>query len=221
MAKSGDARWISHLDLMRAIERALRRAHIGVAYSQGYNPLPRLSFASALALGSTSEAEYFEVDLARPMLSTCFRSALEKQLPPGLEVREVCEVPSTGASLAASVKVATYRVTVDLPAPGDRAALHRAAGRFMKSSSHTLSRRREGKTRLVDARRLVQRLETREERDVLEFEMDIFLDPQGTVKPEEVIAALAEMIPITLAFGAVRTHRIALHRTMIEKGGDG
>ena len=219
MAKLGDARWISHLDLTRAIERALRRAHISVAYSQGYNPLPRLSFASALALGATSEAEYFDVDLARPMDPAHFQSALKAQLPPGLEVREVYEVPSAGPSLAAGVTVATYRVTVRLPWTDDRIALQRAAGQFMESSSHILSRRREGRTRLVDARPLVQRLETKEGYDFLELEMDIFLDPRGTVKPEEVVAALSEMVPMTMVPGAVRTHRIALHRTMIRKGG--
>jgi radical SAM-linked protein len=219
MAKSGDARWISHLDLTRAIERALRRAHIDVAYSQGYNPLPRLSFASALTLGATSQAEYFEVDLARPMRPAEFQSALEAQLPPGLEVREVCEVPPTGPPLAATVKAATYRVTVRLPEADDRAALRGATVRFLQSPSHILSRRREGKTRLIDARPLVPRLEVTEGQDCLELEMDIILDPRGTVKPEEVVAALAETIPITLVPGAVRTHRVALQCATISKGG--
>ena len=219
MAKLGDARWISHLDLTRAIERALRRAHIDVAHSQGYNPLPRLSFASALTLGATSQAEYFEVDLARPMSPAQFQAALEAQLPPGLEVREVCEVPSAGRPLAAGVKAATYRVTVRLPETEDRFALHQAALRFMQSSSHLLSRRREGRTRLVDARPLVERLEVAEGPDFLELEMCILLDPRGTVKPEEVVAALAETVPISLAPGAVLTHRMALHCSMTRKGG--
>ena len=63
--EKGEAvRFVSHLDIQRTFQRAFRRANIPLAYSQGFNPHPQLSFATALSLGYTSEAEWFDVKLA-------------------------------------------------------------------------------------------------------------------------------------------------------------
>jgi radical SAM-linked protein len=61
--KEERVKYISHLDFLRLVQRAIRRADIPVAYSQGFNPHPRLSFASALAVGVTSEGEYLDIYL--------------------------------------------------------------------------------------------------------------------------------------------------------------
>ena len=62
-SKGEEARFLSHLDLMRAMERALRRARLPLAFSEGYNPHPRVAYASALAVGVTSEGEYLDLEL--------------------------------------------------------------------------------------------------------------------------------------------------------------
>ena len=65
--KGEKVKYISHLDFMRLVQRALRRAEIPVAYSKGFNPHPRLSFASALAVGTTSDGEYLDIILEKEM----------------------------------------------------------------------------------------------------------------------------------------------------------
>ena len=63
--KRARLRFISHLDLQRFMQRALRRTDLPVAYSQGFNPHPQMAFASALAMGWVSEYEILDVKMAR------------------------------------------------------------------------------------------------------------------------------------------------------------
>ena len=77
-------KYISHLDFMRAVQRALRRAEIPVAYSKGFNPHPRLSFASALAVGTTSEGEYLDIVLEREMDPQILCYRMNEKLPEGI-----------------------------------------------------------------------------------------------------------------------------------------
>ena len=62
-SKGEEVKYISHLDLQRAFQRALRRAEIDIAYSKGFNPHPKVSFATALSVGMTSDGEYVDVEL--------------------------------------------------------------------------------------------------------------------------------------------------------------
>ena len=65
--KTGKLRYISHLDLLRTMQTALRRAKVDMEYSEGFNPHMKLSFASALSVGVTSDAEYMDLELSEPM----------------------------------------------------------------------------------------------------------------------------------------------------------
>ncbi|MDQ7794026.1 MAG: TIGR03936 family radical SAM-associated protein [bacterium] len=212
MGKEGTARWISHLDLVRAVERALRRARVPLALSQGYNPLPKLSFASALSLGNSSEAEYFDVELTQRMDPAAFHATLSAQMPDGLAIRETREVPPNGPALAARLNLASYRVTVCVPDEAARDALKAAAGRILASPSLVIPRRRKGKTRFLDVRPLIQRLEVAGDGDTVEMVVDLRLDPRGTVKPEEVAGLLAGLASLELPSEAVRVHRTGLYR---------
>ena len=80
--KQGRLRFISHLDLQRFMQRALRRTGLPVAYSQGFNPHALLSFASALGMGVSSEAELLEVRFAEPVAEQTILEAMRAALPP-------------------------------------------------------------------------------------------------------------------------------------------
>src|SRR4051812_22902502 len=90
-AKRGRLRFSSHRDFQRALERALRRAEVPMAYSAGFRPHPKISFANAAPTGTASEAEYVEIGLARRCDPGAVRQALDESLPPGLDVLEVVE----------------------------------------------------------------------------------------------------------------------------------
>src|SRR5512133_3616933 len=88
-AKRGRLRFTSHRDFSRAFERAIVRARVPMAYSSGFNPHPRISYAGAAPTGAASEAEYLEIGLAREADPRTVLEALDEALPSGLDVLEV------------------------------------------------------------------------------------------------------------------------------------
>lgn len=97
-AKRGRLRFTSHRDFSRAFERALFRARVPMAYSSGFNPHPRISYAGAAPTGSASEAEYLEIALAETVDPAALHAELDRALPDGLDLVEVVE--SAGGGLA-------------------------------------------------------------------------------------------------------------------------
>jgi len=109
-AKVGAVRFIGHLDLQSLFQRAIKRAKLPVAYSEGFNPHQLLSFAAPLPLGMAGYAEVLEVFLMREVPAVEIADSLNSQLPLGLEVNDVQEVPAIGKSAAALVRRATYSI---------------------------------------------------------------------------------------------------------------
>ncbi|HUW15723.1 MAG TPA: TIGR03936 family radical SAM-associated protein [Actinomycetes bacterium] len=90
-AKRGRLRFASHRDFQRALERALRRAAVPMAYSAGFSPHPKISYANAAPTGSASEAEYLEIGVSAQLDPAKVARALDEALPPGLDILEVVE----------------------------------------------------------------------------------------------------------------------------------
>jgi radical SAM-linked protein len=111
-AKRGRLRFTSHRDFSRAFERAIFRARVPMAYSSGFNPHPRISYAGAAPTGSASEAEYLEIGLAEVVDPATVHAALEESLPDGLDVLEV--VVSPGGSLSELLQASHWQVDVDV-----------------------------------------------------------------------------------------------------------
>ncbi len=124
-SKGGPLVYTSHLDLARAWERALRRAGVGLVYSGGFNPRPKLQLAAALPLGHTAEAEWLDVWLEKPTrgrgaeeqgsggVVEDFARALVPVLPDGLTISQVCQVMLNEPALQTQVVAAEYCVTVE------------------------------------------------------------------------------------------------------------
>ncbi len=110
-AKRGRLRFTSHRDFSRAFERAIVRARIPMAYSSGFNPHPRISYAGAAPTGSASEAEYLEIGLAQVVDPATVHGALSDSLPTGLDV--VAVVNSPGGALADRLQASHWLVEID------------------------------------------------------------------------------------------------------------
>jgi len=105
-------KYISHLDLMRLWERALRRAEIPLAYSEGFTPHPRISLAAPLPIGVTSEAELMDITLQKRLSPYFLIRTIGQQLPQGIDILEVQQIPLTAPSLQSQLRYAEYRVEV-------------------------------------------------------------------------------------------------------------
>jgi len=112
LSRGDEIKFISHLDIMRLWERALRRARIPLAYSEGFNPHPRISLAAPLPVGVTSEAELMDVFTVKWVSPHWFTGIINEQLPPGIEILEVYPIALTLPSLQSMVRYAEYRVEV-------------------------------------------------------------------------------------------------------------
>jgi radical SAM-linked protein len=108
-----ELKFISHLDIIRLWQRAINRADITIAYSEGFNPHPRLSLAVPLALGMTSEAELMDVFLARWISPHSFTELMNRQLPPGIEIMQTYQIAPAMPSLQSQVRFAEYKVELE------------------------------------------------------------------------------------------------------------
>ncbi len=126
-AKRGRLRFTSHRDFSRAFERAVARSGIPVAYSSGFNPHPRISYAGAAPTGAASEAEYLEIGLAQVMPADDVRRVLDQTLPAGLDL--VAAVDAAGASLADVLQASRWLVEPLVPRERVDAAVAAFLGR--------------------------------------------------------------------------------------------
>ncbi|MCR5484019.1 MAG: TIGR03936 family radical SAM-associated protein [Clostridiales bacterium] len=110
--KEGRAKYISHLDLNRCFLRAVRRAGIGVWYTEGFNPRPHLNFLTPLPLGQESECEILEIKLEKDMKNKEIKSRLSAVLPEGISIRDVTN-PVDDPSLIAMAEYSAEIETKD------------------------------------------------------------------------------------------------------------
>ncbi|MEO3780131.1 TIGR03936 family radical SAM-associated protein [Micromonospora sp. B11E3] len=153
-AKRGPLRFTSHRDFARAFERAVRRANVPVAFSQGFTPHPKISYASAAPTGVASEAEYLEIGLREPVDPGQLRAALDAALSPGLDVLDA--VVAGGGSLADRIEASYWRI--ELPEL-DAAALERAVAAFTVADEVLVERMTKQGRRTFDARAAVMRID--------------------------------------------------------------
>lgn len=113
LSRGEEIKFISHLDIMRLWERALRRAQIPLAYSEGFSAHPRLSLAAPLPVGVTSETEFMDVFVLKLVSPHWFTTAASQQLPPGIEILGVYQIALSMPSLQSKVRYAEYRIEVE------------------------------------------------------------------------------------------------------------
>ena len=112
-AKLSRLKFVSHLDLQRFMQMALRRTELPVAYSQGFNPHPVMSFASALAVGWTSDCEILDVKLSSPVSEDFAFKEMAAALPPDMPLKRVRLVDDSHPAMMASLRMAEYLILLD------------------------------------------------------------------------------------------------------------
>lgn len=198
-AKRGRLRFASHRDFQRAFERALRRAAVPMAYSAGFSPHPKVSYANAAPTGAASEAEYLEIGVAELLDPTAVAAALDRALPVGLDVVEV--VPAGPGSLAERLEASEWLVRLPEVDPESAAA---AVDRLLARPEAVVQRLTKQGVRDVDVRPALVRLavaadesSTGGERSVCAILRVVVRHTVPAVRPDDVLAALTELAGLT------------------------
>ncbi len=110
--KYGVMKFIGHLDMMRYFQKAIRRAGIDIAYSEGYSPHQIMSFAAPLGVGVTSDGEYFDIEVKSSKSSQDAIEALNQTMVEGIRVLEYKRLPDTAKTAMSLVSAASYLVYV-------------------------------------------------------------------------------------------------------------
>ena len=188
-AKRGRLRFSSARDFQRALERALRRAEIPMAYSAGFSPHPKISYANAAPTGVASEAEYVELGVTAACDPARVRDALDAALPPGLDVVEVVEARTS--DFANRLEASVWRVEL----PGvDPAAARAAVTALVAADEVLVERMTKNGRRTFDARGAVIVAEARDDSDP-DCAILTLVVRHGTpsVRPDDVLSALARV----------------------------
>ena len=182
-------KYLSHLDLMRLWERALRRAGLPAAYSEGFSPHPKISLAAPLAVGVLSRAEVMDVFLKRVISPEMFRQKLAPQVPEGIEILEISTVDLQLPSLQSRLRQAEYVVDLET----DRSVEEIKAGlkSMLDRDSFPWHHTRDTGERFYDLRLLIEDLWLIEaDGSLCLIGMLLRCDASGTGRPEQVARAL-------------------------------
>jgi len=197
--KLGRVRWTSHRDVARMWERALRRARVPLAYTEGFSPRPKLSFGLALPTGCESNAEYLDVALSEMVDMADLTSTFSSLLPDGVDVLAAQVLPDGMGSL--QEEVTSCRWEIDVPQLGPD-ALTEAIGRVLHAETLSVTRERKGRPVTDDMRPSVLALSSAgPSGSGSELVAELGTRPRG-VRPSE----LAQVMGVELG-RARRTHQ--------------
>lgn len=204
---------ISHLDVQRTLQRAFRRAQLPLLYSNGFNPHPQFSFATAAATGMSSDCEWFEVQLFEPIAPEEFVRRANAAMPDGMSVSDAFEPPEGFGSLSAKLRAALYRAEISFETPVDGEKLKQTLEEML-SGEIVVNKRTKSGVRPVDMRPYILEVSVEEVGDgkaVLRVLGKLQAD--GGLRVDAFVDALLERLDAQATY--------ALHRMRMYFAGDG
>jgi radical SAM-linked protein len=204
--KEERVKYISHLDLMRTVHRALRRAKIPVAFSKGYNPQPRVAFAPPLSVGMTSQGEYLDIILDSPFAPEMFCQEMNKVLPKGITMLNGIIVDDSLPSLMSLIQRALYSINI-YPSIEDFTT---EVERFLEQREITIKKKTKKGERYMDIRPMIHRLELANHADSKGLVIKTILSAGSmeSLNPRQMLHAMFSFIDIEGNYNAI----LAIHR---------
>jgi radical SAM family uncharacterized protein/radical SAM-linked protein len=224
--KGEEVKYLSHLDLTRALPRAFRRAKIRLGYSQGYHPMPLIQYGPALGVGTVGHNELIDFDSPEEFEEHGFLDRINAVLPSGLQFKALRKLPAGTQSLIKEVNRAEYLILLDTPeiqaavgriraesaelAAVDQRAIHsRLFESFIALERCVIERVRKDKRQQVDVRRYTKGLSLVEDQSCLSIVTEV--SPNGGVKPIEVMAAVYGLTETEKTSLSSRVRRLRLY----------
>ncbi len=223
--KKADMVFISHLDLVRVFERAIRRADIPVDYTQGFNPRPIMAFATALGVGVASDGEYIDIQLSEKLNANLVTERLNNVLPEGLKIIKSVAISNKEESLMSIISSSTYLVQIKTTDILGKEYIEDCLKEFLslesiieikekkekKKKSYNKNKKPEFKESNI--RPLIKEivLFSLDNRIVI-FKMHLSAGSNGNLKPEVVISKLKELVGMPIELEELRIHRLDLFK---------
>ncbi|EOC99816.1 TIGR03936 family radical SAM-associated protein [Caldisalinibacter kiritimatiensis] len=212
--KEKDMKYISHLDLMRMLQRAFRRADIPIKYSEGYNPHPKISLASALSLGISSTGEYMDIEMEKKINVDDFIKKLNNVLPEGVEIIKA-EYVNNKKSLVSEISWAMYAIEFELYEGITKEDVEDNIKGFLEKAQIILKKKKKKRGRIVN--REVNVREFIKDISILMFEDDRIVlktnlktGSRGNLKPQDLIKLLKKYTDISIVEDSIKIHRLEL-----------
>ncbi len=184
-SKLGPARYISHLELIRLLIRALRRTGLDMVFSEGYHPMPKLSFSCAMPVGTESVCETADVELYNHVSSGALKEKLNAELPDGIEISDVKDITGKGKNVV--IRESHYHI--------DMTGLEinrQDMDSFINLNYFGVVKRTKKGEKEVDARKMVKGIRFGSDNNV---ELEILHSEGPELKPVQIIAAIFSIDP--------------------------
>jgi len=209
--KGEDASWISHLDVKRTLERAMRRAQLPLALTEGHNPHPKLSFGPPLPVGITGSAEVFAIHLGSTLAPDAVKERLNAQLPPGLQILEAWVLPGyRKKETFGEIDVAEYEVMVGGIGADEVEA---RIAELLAREQLIVQRGGDRPERSIDVRPFILTVSvTGSEDGEVSLRMRLKTGSHGGARPQEIV----ELLGLHGGDGPVRCHRTGLYASQQE-----
>jgi radical SAM-linked protein len=179
-------RFLSHLELARTMTRAFRRGEVPLSHTEGFHPMPRLSFASALSVGIESTGEFLDFETMESVDLPSLQRRVNESLPAGIGLDEVAEVEAGAPSLGELVNAARYVVRLDR-SPAGRPLGEDLRERMVASPRRVVTRERKGQVEELDILPSILRIDANDSDGI---EMVIRIGSTGSARPDDVVRGL-------------------------------
>lgn len=210
--RSDEVKFISHLDLMKVFERAIRRARLPISYSQGFNPHPSMVFGLPLSVGVTSDAEYGDFEITDDELSINeFVKRLNSQLPNGLEILSA-KARKTKQNIMATIAASEYVVIVGTKSDCSEKSVKSGIHRYLDQEEIVVAKKTKSGIKDTNIRDMIFDLNFEIQPcgvfNIIKFTMLVSAGSKANLKPELLIDSLSEFL--NFDFEIDRIHRTKL-----------
>ncbi|MDO5410128.1 MAG: TIGR03936 family radical SAM-associated protein [Lachnospiraceae bacterium] len=216
-SKTGNLKYIGHLDIMRCFQKVMRRAEVDIAYSAGFSPHQIMSFASPLGLGLTSEGEYVDIEVLSTQSSETMLQKINAAMVEGMQALGYVELPEKAKTAMSVVAAADYRLTFDVPVFAEMKAKF---AEFLLQDSIVITKKTKKQELELEIRPLI--FETQFEEDQENGKTTLFLKlsagSAANLKPEQVMDAFCAFAAIDAETLPYHIHRLEMYADVSKKG---
>ena len=210
--KTREGRFMSHLDLMHTWERVIRRSQLPLAFSQGFNPHPKINFASGLAVGTTSDSEYMDMELTADLPLEQVKQELDRAMPPAFEVTAMKVVTGKVPSLMSIIERGRYQLRLEFVEEVTQQQLEDAIEKFWKREEIIIYRYKKNSKdkKAVNIRPGVYEMKLTADGRYAVLDILVQSGNEGNIRPEEVAYGLMSA-GMPAVQHVVRIHRLGLY----------